>query len=132
MTTVDEERGIRLEVEKALYALGDTVQQVMETLRNKGIRLDRCCTATWINAETVKYEDRHAADNCPVHDYLSQEFPELTMVTVGAAVTRFVEGKRVLAGGSGRIEENFVKNPASVSMFIQMYDNHNIGMLEDA
>lgn len=134
ITAADNEQDVGYQIEQALYDLGDTAQQVMETLLNKGINLDRCCppfTLDTLAENPDEYCNEHSADNCPVHDYLAQQFPELTLLTVGQCVTMAAQG-RVLTKDGSLGNETFIKNPPAVGMFITYYDGHCLDVLEDA
>ena len=70
---------LRDEVLNLLTKLGTSYLQVTESLSNKGIDVetDKCCQ-----------ESRHVASNCPVHDYIKQQMPELGTCEIEIFVNR--------------------------------------------
>lgn len=87
------EQTVRDQVDAALKAMGDTAEQVAETLRAAGIKgrpAEGC--------------------GCPIYRYLIREFPQVTCVTIF--------GVEVLDGGKATL----VELPLAVEIFIYNFE----------
>lgn len=111
---------IEAEIKNALIALGPTPQDIAATLIDKGINLRQCCPANKFAHYAVSL-GKHSRYNCPVHDYLAQQFPELTSIEVG---------DRTLAWRRGPWSEGYgeyiMQTPEPITRFIHLYDDHSL------